>query len=248
MTKTLLIYDRPAILSRDRHRHAHLNTALNDMRFAAASNSFLLAATELNDAALHYPTVFVGPEGGPYTLAVLVGLRDGQNLFVDAEGHWEQGAYIPAFVRRYPFVLAQDDKAPGGEFDVCIDENHRGFSGLEGSAPAPGSQPLFLPDGSNAPLLDAAIGYLTQFNAEMKRTRDFAAELDAFGLLEKKHIEVRRGSDTAALEGFRVVSEPRIAQLKANQIKRLVEKGYLALAYAHILSMRQVQRLAARET
>lgn len=247
MTKTLLIYDRPAILSRDRHRHVHLDTSLNDMRYASTSNSFLLAATELPDAALHYPTVFIGPEGGPYTLAVLVGLRDGQNLFVGSEGHWEQGAYIPAFVRRYPFVLSQDDNSPGGEFDVCIDENHRGFSGLDGSPPAPNGQPLFLTDGTNAPLLDAAINYLKQFNAEMKRTRDFAAELDGFGLLEKRHIEVRREGNTSAVEGFRVVSEPRIAELKANQIKRLAEKGYLALAYAHILSMRQVQRLAARE-
>ncbi len=247
MTKTLLIYDRPAMLSRDAHRHAHLDTSLSDMRFAATSNSFLLAAAELYDAAAHYPTVFIGPEGGPYTLAVLVGLRDGQNLFIDAEGRWDKNAYIPAFVRRYPFVLAQDDNPEDDGFQVCIDETHRGFSGLDGSAPSPKGLPLFLPDGTNAPLLDSAITYLQQFNAEMKRTRAFAEELNNFGLLEKRHIQVKRPDGNAALEGFRVVAEERIAELKANQIKRLAEKGYLSLAYAHIMSMRQIQRLAARE-
>lgn len=255
MTKTLLIYERPTALNRERHRHAHLNTLTQDMRFAASSNSFLLAATELADAAMHYPTVFIGPAEGPFTLAVLVGLQDGQNSHIDANGHWQEGRYVPAFVRRYPFVLAQTEDTPEGgnraaeddDLTVCIDEASPALSGVGDLAPAPGATPLFTPEGTNAPLLDSAVHFLEQFNAQMRRTREFATELHNFGLLQKQVIEVKKGDKTMALDGLYVVVESRITELKANQIKRLAEKGYLGWVYAHLLSMRNVQRLASLE-
>ena len=247
MTKTLLIYDRPVALNRERHRHVHVAQGSLDMRFASGTNSFLLAATELADAAVNYPSVFVGQPEGPFTLAVLVGLSDGVNLFVDAQGHWEPDTYVPAFVRRYPFVLAQSEAGSDDSLSVCIDEAFAGLSGLGSEAPAPGSQPLFTPEGNNSPFLDSAVGYLEQFNMQMKRTRAFATELADFGLLQKQVVEVKRAGKTAALEGLYVVSEERLNNLKANQIKRLAEKGYLGWVYAHLLSLRRVQHLASME-
>ena len=247
MTKTLLIYERPVALNRERHRYVHLDTQLQTMHFAKTSNSFLLAATELSDAAMHYPSVFIGRPEGPFTLAVLVGLQDQQNLFVGDDGRWMPGTYIPAFVRRYPFVLAQADEDSDADLSVCVDESYPGFSGWQGQAPAPDSQPLFTAEGENAPLLGNAIHFLEQFNAQMKWTRAFAAELADFGLLQKQVIEIKRGRDTQAIDGLFVVDEKRLVQLKANQIKRLAEKQYLGWIYAHLLSLRHIKTLAARQ-
>jgi hypothetical protein len=247
MTKTLLIYDRPVSLNRERHRHLHIDPNVQSMAFAKNSNSFLLAATELADAAMHYPTVFVGQPDGPFTLAVLVGLHDQQNLFIGDDGRWAAGAYVPAFVRRYPFVLAQADDDSDADLSVCVDEAHTGFSGWAGQAPAPGAVPLFSADGSNSPMLVGAVTFLEQFNAQMKRTREFAALLADFGLLQKRVIEIKRGKDVQALDGLYVVSEERIAELKANQIKRLVEKQFMGWIYAHLLSLRHVQVLADKQ-
>ena len=38
-----------------------------------------------------------------------MGLRGGENLFVSDAGDFRPEAYIPAYVRRYPFVFANDD-------------------------------------------------------------------------------------------------------------------------------------------
>src|SRR3990170_5032720 len=46
----------------------------------------------------------------------ITGLRDGQNLFVNKNGSWPAGVYIPAYLRRYPFYTAQmqnEDAADG---------------------------------------------------------------------------------------------------------------------------------------
>ena len=99
----MLFYETPVALNRERHRHLKLAPATGKFPFAQRTNSVLLAATELADAATSYPVVFVGSGGGAYALAAIVGLSDQQNLFLDADGNWAPDAYIPAFVRRYPF-------------------------------------------------------------------------------------------------------------------------------------------------
>src|SRR3546814_17461453 len=55
-------------------------------------------------------------------------LRQNENLFVDASGQWAPDTYIPAFVRRYLFVLAEKPAAKeGDDFTVFLDEQYEGF-------------------------------------------------------------------------------------------------------------------------
>ena len=234
----MLFYETPVALNRERHRHLKLAPATGKFNFAQRTNSVLLAATELADAALSYPVVFVGNAGGPYALAAIVGLSDGQNLFLDADGSWAPDAYIPAFVRRYPFVLAEDGNA-GDDLTVCVDEAFPGLNGTDG-------EPLFDADGQSSPMLNGVIDFLRLFHTEMRNTHEFAKQLGELDLLTPKVIEVERGGQKQAVDGIYIVDEAKLRALPDDVLARLVRNGSMQLIDAHLLSLKRVAGLAAR--
>ena len=234
--KTLLIYDDLVSLNRDQHRHLKLAPADSAFAFASATNSVLIAATELPQAALDFPCVFIEAAGG-HTLAALVGLRDHENLFVQPGGDWAHGAYLPAFFRRYPFVLAETEG--DSTFTVCLD---RGCAGLN----ADKGQALFDDQGLETPWLEQMKRFLLNFRQQMQASRAFADRLAALELLQDSVIEYTQDGQKSTLRGFKTVNEARLRDLDAAVLKELADTGWLGWAYAHPLSLRQVQRLARR--
>ncbi len=235
---TLNFYQRPVALNRERHRHLKLDATAGNYLFAAKTNSLLLATVELLDAAASYPVVFIGDLGGPFTLCAMVGLNNEENLFVDADGVWDAGSYIPAFARRYPFVLAggTDDNA---DLTVYIDEAYAGFGETTG-------EPLFADDAKDTPLLVSAIDFLQNYHAEMKATAAFGARLNALGLLTAKNFEVVRNGQRRMIEGVVTVDPDKLATLDDATVLQMVRSGDMALVHAHLLSLKQIPHLAVR--
>ncbi|MCE4555481.1 SapC family protein [Pelomonas cellulosilytica] len=234
--KTLLIYDDLVALNRDQHRHLKLAPPSQPFAFARGTNSVLIAASELPLAALDFPCVFVEAADG-HSLAALVGLRDHENLFVQPDGHWARGSYLPAFFRRYPFVLAE---AEGSDtFTVCLDRASPGLGTDQGQA-------LFDDDGGETPWLEEVKRFLLNFRQEMQVSRDFANHLAALELLQDGVIEYTLDGEKSTLRGFKTVNEAKLRSLDAAALQDLAARGWLGWAYAHLLSIQQVQRLALR--
>ncbi len=127
----LLFYQKPEPLNAARHRGLKLTAEDPDFSFAAGTNSIPLAVAEFPRAALDFPIVFAGQPDKVASPIVIVGLKSNENIFVDGKGAW-LASYIPAFVRRYPFVLAEQ---PGSkELTVMIDVAYKGFSVERGPA------------------------------------------------------------------------------------------------------------------
>jgi hypothetical protein len=234
----VMFYERPVPLDRDRHRQLKLAIAPGHYRFAARVNSLPLMSTEFAEAARDYPIVFVGNEGGPFSVAALVGLRDQENLMVNEQGQWERNHYVPAFVRRYPFVLAKaetDDR-----LTVCIDEAYPGLGTRVG-------EPLFNEQGQHTPYLDRAIKFLQAFNAEGQRTAEFAQRLQTLGLLVPKLIHVdRQGQPRQTLRGVWIIDSARVRGLDNERVIELFRAGQLSWIEAHLLSLGNLARLVAR--
>lgn len=233
----LMFYERPVALNRDRHKALRLAPIENHFAFAARTNALPIASGEFADAARDYPIVFIGQEGGPFNVAALVGLRDRQNLMVDAQGRWAAGCYVPAFARRYPFVLAKTDT--GDKLTVCIDEVHAGLNTERGEA-------LFNADGSETPYLKRVLEFLQLFHTEAQRTAAFATRLKELGLLVPKVINVDRGGERQSVNGVWIVDVTKLRAIDDARVVELYRSGYLSWIEAHLLSLGSLTRLAAR--
>ena len=167
--------------------------------------------------------------------------RNDENLLVDASGQWDPQTYVPAFARRYPFVLAEgEDKSV---LTVCVDEAYAGLNAVRGEA-------LFDDQGRESEYLKRVLDFLRAFHDDMTRTRDFAARLNELGLLVSKVLTIeqqREGkSERQLLEGVWVVDEEKLRAIDDARIVELFRNGYTGWIYAHLLSLGNVRRLAAR--
>ena len=233
-----MFYERPVALNRERHKATRLAVRPDHFRFAAQTNAVPIMSTEFAEAARDYPIVFVGEESGPFNVAALVGVRDQENLMVDAEGQWARGAYVPAFARRYPFVLAQAEE--GDKLTVCIDEVYPGLGTDAGEA-------LFEADGKETPYLKRVLDFLQAFHTEAQRTAEFAQRLKELGLLVPKLINVdRKGQPRQTLRGVWIVDVAKLRGIDDARVVELYRNGMLPWIEAHLISLGNLTRLVAR--
>lgn len=235
--KTLLFYDNIVVLNRDAHRDLRLKPQ-DSLTFAATTNCLPLTLVEFGDAAREFPIVFAKLPGGLMPVA-LVGLRDAENLFLDEKGQWS-ARYIPAFVRRYPFVAVQDSSAGADKLLVCIDDRFPGFNKDEGER-------LFDEAGAETPFLKNALAFVQGYQGEAQRTAEFCKEIEQLGLLnEMSAMAELKDGRKMRLNGLWVVDEAKLQSLSAAAAVDLFRRGWLGLVYAHLLSLGQMRMLLDR--
>jgi hypothetical protein len=157
-------------------------------------------AAEFASATLEYAIVFAGTEA-VIPVAVL-GVRTDENLYITQQGGWH-AKYIPAFVRRYPFVFASRDE--GKTFMLCIDEAFPGFN--QGGR----GERLFGEDGQADPYVENVLKFLQQYQLEFHRTQEFCKKLKDLNLLRPMQAQVDIGAgERLALGGFSVVDRARL--------------------------------------
>jgi hypothetical protein len=231
-----LNYAAPALLDRNKHRRTRVRPGAG-FAFARNTNSVYVAAAEFNEAAKEYAIVFTrSGTGGQPAPVLLLGMRDRENLFV-AEGDRWDGRYIPAFVRRYPFVLAQ---APQQQLAVCIDEACPGLSESEGEA-------LFDGEGQETPYLKNTLSFLTDYQREYARTEAFCKRLDEAGLLTEMNARADlKDGNSYAVNGMLIVDEKKLLALPDATVLSLFRSGELHLVSVHLASLTNMQRLVDR--
>jgi hypothetical protein len=219
------------------HAHLALPATPADFRFAAATNVIPLLLHEIPLALSSYPLVFLpGGDKEPPTLAVLVGVGDGINRYLDTRGQWRADTYIPAWVRRYPFVAVQ---AHGqGDPVLAIDP---GAEMLR----APGD--ALVKDGKPTPRLEFVLAFQQEFAAFAERTRAAVAALNAAGVLEEGRLSVTLpgGGETREITGFFIVGEARLKALDGKTLDALNKADALGIAYAQLLSMANLGKVLA---
>lgn len=218
-----LFYKNPRPL--DQGRDADLKVRdITDLSFCRNVNTIPVNVSEFAAVARHYPIGFVGDGAVPMAI---VGLQR-ENLFLDAEGHWKAGVYVPAFVRRYPFIFANTGTAD--QYSLCVDDTPEALSRTEG-------RPLF-EDGQPSALTRQALDFCKSFHQAAQATDPFAkAVLDA-GLLVERQADARlAGGASFSLKGFRSVDPERVRKLPAKTLGQWNAKNWLAPLYAHLQSM-----------
>lgn len=231
-----LFYSTPVPLNSEAHGGFTISPSPNGYLFAASAQTVLLATAEFYDAGRTYPIVF--SESFDQTLfpVALMGLEEGENLFVGQVGEW-LGGYTPAYIRRYPFITTDGTE---GQTTICFDEDFDGFN-LEGGIP------LF-EDGEPTAKTVEIQSFLQDYLIQMQQTRQFGAMLLLNGLI--KRVDIKANLDdgrTFPLNGLLVVDEEKLAQLPDEEVLKLFRSGALALIHAHLLSLRNINALIARK-
>ena len=237
MAKQLLFYESVVPISLSRHGKWSVEKG-SDFSYSAGINACPLMVSEFRAAAQTLPVVFSTVPGGVLP-AVVLGLEPHKSAMVDADGKWT-GRYIPAFIRRYPFVFAQSDS--GEQFTLCIDED---FSGIDKDG-ARGER-LFDDEGKPTAAMNAALEFTKNFEIENRRTIAFGKLLDEHKLLDPMNAQIT-GPDGSkrSLTGFQTISRERLKALDADVVKALFDNDALELIYIHLMSLANMETLAPK--
>ena len=229
-------YEKPVLLDRDTHRRRKVRPAAG-FAFARKANSLYLAGVEFNEACKEYAIVFTRAANGTTVPVAMLGLRAQENLFVNSDGGWD-ATYIPAFVRRYPFVLAD---LPGRtDMAVCVDEAFEGLNEQEG-------EPLFDAQGRNTAFLQNALEFLNRYQAEYLRTEAFCQRLEQAGLLMEMNARVDLvDGRNFTVNGLLIVDEKKLLALADGAALTLFRSGELHLISMHLVSLSNMQKLTGR--
>lgn len=232
MPKQLLFYERARPISKQAHRDARV-AAKRDFNFAAEASAAPIVVAEFAAVAREFPIVFMNV-GGAVAPAVMLGLRDHESLMVNPDGSWA-ARYVPAFIRRYPFVVSR--VADSEEFVVCVDEAALGDKG----------ERLFDDRGDQTEFLKKQMEFLSDYQRQSALTLRFCARLKELDLLTPMSA---RFSDASGAEGttggFSAVSREKLSSLSDADALAFFGSGWLELVDLHLHSLGAVEALKQR--
>lgn len=240
ITGNVLFYSQPEPLSPEQHAGMGVRSMDGPFGFAKAGHAIPLTVGEFPPAALTGPIIFVGDDKMPISV---MGLAAGDNMFLRDDGLFEAGAYVPAYIRRYPFVFANDDAAK--QMVLCVDRAAEFFAETKPDLP------FFEADGQPSQYLRNCIEFCNNFEVERQRTAGFVQILKDLDLFETKtatftptNPDGTAGEPQTIAEYFGV-SEEKLGKLPADKLVELRDNGALPQIYAHLHSLLCWDRLVA---
>ena len=232
-TKTALIYDRVVQVTPAAYLRHSVDIG-RDFRFSEGVQAVPALAEEFPSLVQICPIVFAGTDEAILPNALL-GMKKGQNVFIGPNGGWA-APYIPAFLRRYPFITSPPDAE--GKRVLCIDAAFGGLN-TEGRGHA-----LFTPDGTATKFLRDVNQFAHDFDGSLASTRAFVARLREHNLLEPMSIRFSdaSGATTGGVGGMFGVSRARLDALGPSARAVLEKAGDLKRCALQLKSMEHIRR------
>jgi hypothetical protein len=238
MSSQPLFYKNIVPLNKEVHGDWSIE-AVSNYKHTSETNSLFIAAIEFIKAANEYPIVFGIAEDESIFPVVILGLRKNENLYINKKGEWLAN-YVPAYVRRYPFILATGDNAPD-QFTVCIDEGCPGFN-KKGKGIS-----LFDKDGKESDLLKSSVEFLKDYQNHIQLTTQFCKNIKDLGLLEPMKADIKLADgEELSLGGFMGINREKLKALDADKLVNLVKTDQLELIYAHLTSLGNIDSLMGK--
>jgi len=231
VAKQLMIYDNIQPLSSETHRQ--WSVAVEDYSFVSHMISAPVLATEIPFAAGEFPVVFSATQReGEYIPLALMGLKENENLFLNEKGQFKS-RYIPAFIRRYPFILGGDKG--NDSMALCIDVDSKAVI-KDGSK----GRRLFDDKGEQTEHLKEVVEFLKDYHFRAEMTKAFCTRLHELGLLEPMQANIKlKGAEETNLNltGFYVVKREKLKAISDADALDLFKRDGLELIYSHLQSL-----------
>jgi hypothetical protein len=172
-----------------------------------------------------------------------MGLNEGINVFLDDDGKPVGEFYLPAYVRRYPYLLAKLTPE-AEELSLCFDPTCDALGEFEeGNA-------LFDADGNPAEPVKMALEFCDNFEQAGAKTQAFIEEIQKHDLLMDGEIAITRDEEPEnpyVYRGFRMVNEEKLRGLDAQTIKQWTENGIMPILFAHLMSLDMMRIIFQRQ-
>ncbi|SHN57944.1 SapC family protein [Erythrobacter sanguineus] len=214
---------------------------MENAAFLAETHAVPLTSDEFIDAQRHFPIVFTAGEN-PLPIA-LFGLNEGVNTFIGDDKKLVSEIYVPAYVRRYPFILArlhQDSDEMSLCFDPTVSVVGKHAEGVE----------LFDAQAEPTEYTKGVLDFCRRFEEAGQRTKAFMDELGKLDIMMDGEISITRNDEPDkpfVYRGFRMVDESKLRDLPTEKLEALIKNGMLVLIHAHLFSMNLMRNIFQRQ-
>tara|TARA_R110002124_G_scaffold91809_7_gene233514 strand:- start:912 stop:1886 length:975 start_codon:yes stop_codon:yes gene_type:complete len=238
LTGSVPLYKNVEPLNRTKHKSYGVKSVAQPFNFLKDWHFVPAIVGEFSVASGSYPIIFLGDKKMP---VLVMGLRQGTNVFVSEDGQFDQDHYVPAYVRRYPFVSASN---PMNEpSTVCVDV---GADFVVTSKP---DVPFFDEAGEPTEYINRAVEFVSAFENDAKITEGFVERLTALDLFEQKNVRVadpNNPDNTIPVADYWGVSEEKFSNLPTEKLVEMHKNGDLFAIAAHLMSLQRWERIMRR--
>jgi len=220
--------------------HAEWKSRTTDKApWLAGFHAVPLTVEEFPAAARNFPIVFSSGEN-PVPLALL-GLNEGVNVFVEDDGTVSENIYVPAYVRRYPFLLARLTPE-SEELSLCFDPTCDLIGEFEDG------RPLF-ENGEASDLTKGLLEFCEQFEQAGMKTQAFVEELAKHKLLMDGEVAIQQEGVEAPFvyRGFQMIDQSKLREVRGDVLRTWNQNGLLPLIYAHLFSLELIREIFGRQ-
>lgn len=215
----------------------------NQAKWLVGQHAVPLTVEEFPQAQRNFPIIFSSKqhENDTSVPLALMGLNEGINVFVNEDGELNGPAYVPAYARRYPFMLARLSNE-NEELSLCFDPSTDLLGEFEDGLP------LF----ENEQPTDsckATLDFCEQFEIAGQKTQSFVAELEKHELLMDGEVAIQQeGNDQPFVyRGFRMIDENKLREVRGDVLRSWNQSGLLPLIYAHLFSLELMRDIFGRQ-
>ncbi len=221
----------------DSEKHANLKyKPVKGYEFASKMPFSLLGGSEVAQASKSFPIVF--PEKDSKNVSMLpmalFSLKLGENPFVGEDGQWKAD-YIPAHIRRYPFISAKIPEKDN-QFAVMIDKDAPQFDEKEG-------EPMFDDEKKPGDIIKKVQTFLSSLQQEFDKTEKIVVLLEEQNILVSRVFKITKGEKSRSVRGFRVVDTEKLAKLDDSTLALWVRNGLMGIIFAHLHSLNNIKRI-----
>jgi hypothetical protein len=232
------MYKNLEILNKINHKENRVKE-IKDFSYAKNLMSIPITVSEFFEACKNYPIFFVKDKNDNWFTSVMLGFKENTNIFINDKGEWDKLHYVPAFVRRYPFVFVEQDNKE--ELLLALDKDNLSTSKEDNA------RKLFDNKGENSEFLNNILAFLNQFRNDSIATKEFVKQLDAWELLEEKTATViTQNKEQFNINQLYIVNEEKLKHLSKKKRDEINDKNAIPLITAHLISLSNIQKLGIK--
>jgi hypothetical protein len=232
------MYQDLEILNKINHKNNSVKE-IKDFSYAKNLMNAPITVTEFFEACKNYPILFTKDKDENWFASIMLGYKENENIFIDDKGAWDKLHYIPAFVRRYPFIFVEQKN--NDELIVALNKDSLSIDKKDES------RKLFNDKGENTEFLNNVISFLNQFYVDSMATKEFVKQLDEWELLEEKIATViTPNQEQFNINGLYIVNEEKLKHLSKKKKDEICNKNAIPLITAHLISLSNIQKLGIK--